>query len=82
MRLFLKEHCKYSVLVHKRIITKVKLGFFRNKIDHFSYRNYDHYIFKMNHCAAINATKLHAKGNNVYIYHVMIKPVARFLFII
>jgi glycosyltransferase involved in cell wall biosynthesis len=65
IRLFLKEHCKYSGLVHERIITKGKLVFFRNKIDHFSYRNYDHYNSKINQYAAIRATQLHAKGNKV-----------------
>tara|TARA_B100000809_G_scaffold41820_1_gene36430 strand:+ start:6917 stop:7672 length:756 start_codon:yes stop_codon:yes gene_type:complete len=78
IRLFLKEHCKYTGLVHEKINTKGNLGFFRNKIDHFSYRNYDHYISKMNHYASIRATELHAKGNKVNIYHVMIKPAARF----
>ena len=78
IRLFLKEHCKYSGLVHEKIISNGKIGFFRNKIDHFSYRNYDHYISKLNHYAAIRAKELHEKGNKVNIYHVMIKPAARF----
>ena len=78
IRLFLKEHCKYSGLVHERIITKGEIGFFKNKIDHFSYRNYDHYISKLNHYAAIRAKELHARGDKVNIYHVMIKPPARF----
>ena len=78
IRLFLKEHCKYSGLVHERIITKGEIGFFKNKIDHFSYRNYDHYISKLNHYATIRAKELHARGDKVNIYHVMIKPPARF----
>ena len=78
IRLFLKEHCKYTGLVHERIITKGELGFFKHKIDHFSYKNYDHYISKMNHYAAIRASELHKKGSKVNIYHVMIKPAARF----
>ncbi|ARV05205.1 glycosyl transferase family 2 [Polaribacter sp. SA4-10] len=78
IRLFLREHCKYTGLVHERILTKGKLGFFKHKIDHFSYRNYDHYISKMNHYATIRASELHEKGNKVNIYHVMIKPAARF----
>ena len=78
IRLFLKEHCKYSGLVHEKIISNGKIGFFKNKIDHFSYRNYDHYISKMNHYAAIRAKELHEKGNKVNIYHVIIKPAARF----
>ena len=62
VRLFLKEHCQYKGLVHERISTNGKLGFFKHKIDHFSYRNYDHYISKMNHYASIKALDLHKKG--------------------
>ena len=78
IRLFLKEHCKYSGLVHEKIISNGKIGFFKNKIDHFSYRNYDHYISKLNHYAAIRAEELHESGKKVNIYHVMVKPGARF----
>ncbi|QNM86053.1 glycosyltransferase family 2 protein [Polaribacter pectinis] len=78
IRLFLKENCKYTGLVHEKIVAKGEIGFFKNKIDHFSYRNYDHYISKMNHYAAIRAKELHQKGKTVNIYHVMIKPAARF----
>jgi len=78
IRLFLREHCKYTGLVHEKILTKGKIGFFKHKIDHFSYRNYDHYISKMNHYAAIRAKELYEKGDKVNIFHVMIKPIARF----
>lgn len=78
IRLFLKEHCTYKGLVHERISTTGKIGFFRNKIDHFSYRSYDHYISKMNHYAAIRAKELYERGDKVNLYHVMIKPAARF----
>ena len=79
IRLFLKEHCKYAGLVHEKIISNGKIGFFKNKIDHFSYRNYDHYISKLNHYAAIRAEELHGNGKKVNMYHVMIKPGARFI---
>jgi len=78
VRLFLKEHCKYTGFVHERILTNGKLGFFKHKIDHFSYRNYDHYISKMNHYANIRAHELHQKGKKVTVFHLMIKPLARF----
>lgn len=78
VRLFLKEHCKYQGLVHETIFTEGKLGFFKHKIDHFSYRNYDHYISKMNHYAAIRANELHQKGKKVNLFHILIKPPARF----
>jgi hypothetical protein len=47
------------------------------KAAHFFYRNYDYYISKLNQYAAIRATQLHAKGNKVNMYYVMIKPAAR-----
>ena len=78
VRLFLKEHCTYSGFVHERILTNGKLGFFNHKIDHFSYRNYYHYISKMNHYANIRAHELHQKGKKVTVFHLMIKPPARF----
>jgi glycosyltransferase involved in cell wall biosynthesis len=78
IRLFLKKHCKYAGLVHEKIVTQGKLGFFRHKIDHFSYRNFDHYISKMNHYGAIRAKELHNSGKKVNLFHVLIKPPVRF----
>jgi len=78
VRLFLKEHCTYKGFVHEKILTNGKLGFFKHKIDHFSYRDYDHYISKMNHYASIRAHELHLKGKKVTVFHLIIKPLARF----
>ncbi|PQJ73527.1 glycosyltransferase family 2 protein [Polaribacter butkevichii] len=78
IRLFLKENCKYTGLVHEKITANGEIGFLKNKIDHFSYRSYDHYISKLNHYAAIQAKELHQKGKRVNIYHVIVKPTARF----
>lgn len=79
VRLFLKEYCKYTGVVHETITAKGKLGFFKSKIDHFSFRSYDHYIAKMNHYGQLRAEELHEKGKKVNIYHVLVKPPARFL---
>ncbi|RCS27352.1 glycosyltransferase family 2 protein [Polaribacter sp. WD7] len=79
IRLFLKEFCRYNGNpVHETIAAKGKLGFFKNKIDHFSYRSFDHYIAKMNHYGALKAQQLHEKGQSVNIFHVTVKPLARF----
>ncbi|WP_298778275.1 glycosyltransferase family 2 protein [uncultured Polaribacter sp.] len=78
VRLFLKTECKYQGVVHETIKTNGELGFFKGKIDHFSYRNYDHYISKLNHYAALRAKQLHEKKKKVNIYHIIIKPVVRF----
>ena len=79
VRLFLKEHCKYKGIVHETIETKGKLGFFKNKIEHYSYKNYDHYISKMNHYGALRGKEFFEKGRKVNLYHFLIKPPARFV---
>ncbi len=79
IRLFLKEHCRYNgSLVHERIKYKGEIGFLKHKIEHYSYRNYDHYISKINHYSALRAKQLHAQGKRVNLYHVLIKPFTRF----
>jgi len=78
VRLFLKEHCTYLGVVHETIKTKGKLGFFKHKIDHFGYRNYDHFIFKINHYSTLKARELFEKGKKVNAFHLLIKPTARF----
>jgi glycosyltransferase involved in cell wall biosynthesis len=80
IRLFLKEYCRYNGSpVHETITYKGKLGFFKNKIDHFSYKSYDHYISKMNHYAALRGQQYFESGKKVNLYHILIKPPARFV---
>ncbi|MFY9241425.1 MAG: glycosyltransferase family 2 protein [Polaribacter sp.] len=74
VRLFLKEHCKYQGLVHETIKTSGQLGFFKNKIDHFGYKNYNHFISKIHQYGELKAKELHAKGRKVNAYHIIIKP--------
>ncbi|MCI2227780.1 glycosyltransferase family 2 protein [Polaribacter sp. MSW13] len=79
IRLFLKDYCKYNGnLVHETITANGKLGFFKNKIDHFSYRSFDYYISKLNRYAWLQAVELHGKGKKVTLYHLLIKPFVRF----
>ena len=78
VRLFLKEHCKYKGVVHETISTKGELGFLKHKIDHFGYRNYNHFISKINHYSTLKARQLHDKGKKVNAFHLLIKPAARF----
>ena len=78
VRLFLKEYCSYSGIVHERISTKGKLGFFKNKIEHYSYRSFDHYISKLNQYSWLQAKELYKKGKKVNLFHILIKPSSRF----
>ena len=79
VRLFLKEFCKYNGSpVHETILAKGKLGFFKNKIEHYSYKNYDHYISKMNHYGDLRAKQFYKNKKKVNLFHLLVKPPARF----
>jgi glycosyltransferase involved in cell wall biosynthesis len=74
VRLFLKEHCKYQGVVHETIKTTGELGFFKHKIDHFGYKNYNHFISKIHQYGELKAQELYVKGKTVNAYHILIKP--------
>jgi glycosyltransferase involved in cell wall biosynthesis len=78
IRLFLKQCATYKGVVHEKIVVKGKLGFFKNKIDHFSYKSYNHYISKMNHYGALRSQQFFEEGRKVNFFHILIKPCARF----
>jgi glycosyltransferase involved in cell wall biosynthesis len=79
VRLFLKKECKYRGVVHETIISNGKLGFLKNKIEHYSYKSYDHYISKMNHYGALRGKQYFEEGKKVNLFHILIKPPARFV---
>jgi glycosyltransferase involved in cell wall biosynthesis len=79
IRLFKKDTCKYDgKLVHEKIVADGKVGYFTNKLEHYSYRNYDHYIAKINQYAQLKAKNLYISGKRVTIFHLLIKPPVRF----
>ena len=78
VRLFLKDSCQYKGSVHETILANGPLGFFKNKIDHFSYKNYNHYISKMNLYAELRAKDYFKQGLRPNAFHFVIKPIARF----
>ncbi|WP_298883512.1 glycosyltransferase family 2 protein [uncultured Polaribacter sp.] len=79
VRFFLKKHCRYQGVVHETIKANGKLGFFKNKIEHYSYKSYDHYISKMNHYGELRGKQYFEEGKKVNLYHILIKPPARFV---
>ncbi|NVJ88624.1 MAG: glycosyltransferase family 2 protein [Flavobacteriaceae bacterium] len=79
VRLFLKEQCRYKGVVHETIEANGELGFFKNKIEHYSYKGFDHYISKMNHYGELRAKEYYKKKKKInYLFHIIIKPLARF----
>lgn len=80
IRIFSKKYCRYNGSpVHEKIKTDGKIGFLKNKITHYSYRSFNHYIAKLNHYSDLRAKELHQKGKKVTLFHVLVKPIARFV---
>ncbi|WP_439130503.1 glycosyltransferase family 2 protein [Polaribacter sp.] len=77
VRLFLKSKCKYQGVVHETIKADGELGFFKGKIDHFGYKNYNHFISKIHQYGELKAKELHSRGKKVTAYHLLIKPTYR-----
>ncbi len=83
IRLFRKDKCKYNgKIVHERIEAEGKVGFLKNKIEHYTYRSYDHFITKLNRYAALKAHILYNKNKRATFFHILIKPPFKFLSII
>lgn len=77
VRLFLKEKCKYQGIVHETIKADGELGFFKGKIEHYGYKNYNHFISKIHQYGELKAQELHTRGKKVNLFHLLVKPVFR-----
>lgn len=81
IRIFNKKHCSYNGnLVHEEISTKGKVAFLKNKVDHFSYKNFDNYNHKLNLYSKLQAKHLYKKNIRPTYYHFLIRPLYRFLY--
>ncbi|QVY65500.1 glycosyltransferase family 2 protein [Polaribacter sp. Q13] len=81
IRLFLKDFCKYDgALVHEKINFKGKIGVLKENIEHYTFRDYNHYINKLNRYSTLKSEELFSKGKStVSLFHFIIKPSARFI---
>ena len=80
IRLFKKDKCRYNGnLVHELIEANGKVAYLKNKIDHYSYRSFDHYINKLNQYAFLRANELYNKNKRITFLHFLIKPPVRFV---
>lgn len=78
IRLFRKDNCRYKGKVHEEIYTEGEIGFLQEKINHYSYKNYNQYKSKLKSYAKLQAEELLVVGKFVTPYHLFIKPLARF----
>jgi len=79
IRFFRKDKCKYNgKIVHERIEAHGKVGFLKNKLEHYTYRNFDHFVGKLNRYAALKAQLLYEKNRKANLFHFVIKPPFKF----
>ncbi|WP_461532683.1 glycosyltransferase family 2 protein [Sinomicrobium sp.] len=77
--LFKKSHCRFgNKLVHENLIVEGKKGRLKNRILHYTYRGFDHFIGKKNHYAWLQAQEMYNKGKRAHLAHILIKPSFRF----
>lgn len=79
IRLFRKSRCRYNGnLVHEKPLFQGDPGFFKNKLEHYSYRSFDHYAAKLNLYANLQAKEMFEKGKRSNFISLFIKPGFRF----
>lgn len=80
VRLFKRDECHYEdKRVHAEIIAKGKIGLLKNKIEHYTYKDMDHFVAKMKKYADWSAKDHIKKTGTVGFYHLKFKPMIRFL---
>ena len=80
IRLLKKEKCHYAnVQVHEEIVTQgIEVGRLQNKLEHYTYRDLNHFLAKMERYADWSAQDHFAKTPKVTFFHLYLKPTFRF----
>jgi glycosyltransferase involved in cell wall biosynthesis len=80
VRLFNKKFCQYNGnLVHEEIKADGKIGVLKNGLNHFSYKDFDNYNDKLNLYSKLQAENLYNKKVKPNVYHLIFRPIYRFL---
>lgn len=80
VRFFHRDKARYNaVQVHEEIITEgLKVGTLEGRLDHYTFRNLDHYLDKTRRYARWSAKDHHTRTPKIGLFHLWIKPLFRF----
>tara|TARA_B100001093_G_C26820631_1_gene1011721 strand:+ start:969 stop:1718 length:750 start_codon:yes stop_codon:yes gene_type:complete len=79
IRLVNKDYCRYNgKLVHEEITLPNKVSFLKNKLDHFTYKDFDSFIRKKNKVAQLQAKMLANKNKKFSFFFLIAKSSYRF----
>lgn len=79
VRLFNRSACRYNGnLVHETISARGNLSHLKAKLDHYSYRSFEHYSAKLDQYATLQAKQLLQQGKGMHVFYIGLKPPFRF----
>ena len=81
-RLFKREKAQYTLqkIVHEKLIVNGTTGKFKNKLIHFSYKDYASYKQKMVSYGKLKAIEELNKGTKPSFFHFYIRPLYQFIY--
>lgn len=81
LRLFRKSYNAHfsEGLVHEKIITEGQIGKFNSELIHYTDRNFEHYIEKLNRYTSYSAEELAKKGKRIGIIDIIFRPAFTFI---
>jgi len=80
IRFFNRNFCKYNgKLVHEEILLIGQVGFLKEPLLHYPYKNFDHYVGKLNKYAGLQAKMLFDESKHLNFFHFAVKPSYRFV---
>ncbi len=80
IRLFKKNKCQYKGYVHEQLQVNGSIGTLETRIEHYTYKSFDHYMHKLHQYADLKAKELRQKGMKPAFFHFFIKPSYRFFY--
>lgn len=78
IRLFNRNYCTYTGLVHESISPNGAVGALKEQVDHFSYKSFDNYNGKLTMYSKLQAENLYNKKKRPTGYHFFFRPMYRF----
>ncbi len=80
IRLIKRDVCRYnSNRVHEEIVTEgLKIGFLKNKFEHYTFKDLNHFIQKQERYALWSAEDKDPTTGKITYFHLTLKPFARF----
>lgn len=79
VRLFKRERATWGGSdPHEKIIVEGKIGRLENPLHHFTYRNIDDHVRRINRYTSISSAELRAKGGRWRLSDALLHPAARF----